>query len=62
MSEEQEQRLQRLEIEVDAVYWALTTLVKAQIAITQAVVPNHPQLRDLYRLQSALQSLKPRKQ
>jgi hypothetical protein len=62
MSDEQEQRLQRLEVEVDAIYWALTTLVLALIAITQAVVPNHPQLRNLYRLQNALQVIKPRKQ
>jgi hypothetical protein len=62
MSDEQEQRLQRLEVEVDAIYWALTTLVLALIAITQAVVPNHPQLRNLYRLQNALQVIKPRRQ
>ena len=61
MSEEQQERLLRIETEIHSIYWALTTLVTALIAITQAVVPNHPQLRNLYRLQNALQSLKPRR-
>jgi hypothetical protein len=60
MSDEQQERLLRIETEIDAIYWALTTLVQALIAITQAVAPKHPQLMNLYRLQDALQSLKPR--